>query len=591
MAKGSPNGADRKLNFVAKVYDPTADDYVPIYIAPEATNTVLGDVLLSDAVNSTDNAATGITAATPAAVKAVNDNANNKLDKTTATAQTVKSDVAFTGEVSSTAGFKGNLTGNVTGNASTATKLATPRTISVAIGNKSGSATFDGSASATITMTKVDATALDGLVPLASIPQGALERLVKVANETARFALTTANVQLGDTVLQTDTGVMYVVVDEANLGNAAGYQEYKASTALKANEVPWTGVTGKTNATTTAAGLMSAEDKVKLNGIASGAEVNQNAFSNVVVAGTTLAADSKTDTLTITAGSNVTLTPTAASDSFVIAAKDTTYNVMTGANGTAAGASGLVPAPAATDNVKFLRGDGTWQVAGEVTGVKGNAETTYRTGNVNLTPANIGALSTSGGTVTGTLTLTRSTDLSGTANNGPALIVGGAATAAHMEFNANEIHAKATGTTVAPLYLNNDGGSVNVGSGGLVVAGTSSLQGTNPATTNTYSLGTNALKWSNVYATTFTGNLTGNVTGNVSGTATSATTANRLNKTLQLTGNVTGSVNLNADGTSSLATTIADKAVTNGKLADDVGTVYVGATEPTEAHVKLWVKI
>lgn len=36
-----------------------------------------------------------------------------------------------------------------------------------------------------------------------------------------------------------------------------------------------------------------------------------------------------------------------------------------------------------------------WEVsAGNVTGVKGNAESTYRTGNVNLTPANIGAVPT-----------------------------------------------------------------------------------------------------------------------------------------------------------------------------------------------------
>lgn len=39
-----------------------------------------------------------------------------------------------------------------------------------------------------------------------------------------------------------------------------------------------------------------------------------------------------------------------------------------------------------------------------VTGVKGNAESTYRTGNVNLTPENIGALALSGGTMTGVLT-------------------------------------------------------------------------------------------------------------------------------------------------------------------------------------------
>ena len=43
---------------------------------------------------------------------------------------------------------------------------------------------------------------------------------------------------------------------------------------------------------------------------------------------------------------------------------DTTYSIMTGADGTTAGSSGLVPAPTATDNTKFLKGDGTWANAG-----------------------------------------------------------------------------------------------------------------------------------------------------------------------------------------------------------------------------------
>lgn len=51
----------------------------------------------------------------------------------------------------------------------------------------------------------------------------------------------------------------------------------------------------------------------KLNGIASGAEVNQNAFSNITVGSTTVSADSKTDTLTLV-GSNVTITPDADND-------------------------------------------------------------------------------------------------------------------------------------------------------------------------------------------------------------------------------------------------------------------------------------
>lgn len=78
-------------------------------------------------------------------------------------------------------------------------------------------------------------------------------------------------------------------------------------------------------ATTSSAGLMSKSDKSKLNGIATGAEANQNAFSNIVVGSTTITADQKTDTLTIAAGSNITLTPDAANDKITIAAKDTTY--------------------------------------------------------------------------------------------------------------------------------------------------------------------------------------------------------------------------------------------------------------------------
>lgn len=66
-------------------------------------------------------------------------------------------------------------------------------------------------------------------------------------------------------------------------------------------------------------------EKTKLSGIATGAEVNQNAFSNVVVGKTTVAADSKTDTLTLISGSNVTLTPDATNDTITIAATDTVY--------------------------------------------------------------------------------------------------------------------------------------------------------------------------------------------------------------------------------------------------------------------------
>ena len=115
-------------------------------------------------------------------------------------------------------------------------------------------------------------------------------------------------------------------------------------------------------ATQSKSGLISSTDKTKLDGVATGAEVNQNAFSNVVVGSTTVTADSKTDTLTLVAGSNVTITPDANNDKITIAAKDTTYSTFGAATSSAAGSTGLVPAPGSGKQSSYLRGDGTWAV-------------------------------------------------------------------------------------------------------------------------------------------------------------------------------------------------------------------------------------
>jgi hypothetical protein len=69
-------------------------------------------------------------------------------------------------------------------------------------------------------------------------------------------------------------------------------------------------------ASASTAGSMSAAHYSKLEGIAAGAEVNQNAFSNVAVTGqTTVAADGKTDTLTLApSNANTTITTDATND-------------------------------------------------------------------------------------------------------------------------------------------------------------------------------------------------------------------------------------------------------------------------------------
>ena len=53
--------------------------------------------------------------------------------------------------------------------------------------------------------------------------------------------------------------------------------------------------------------------------------VNQNAFSNIKVGNTTVAADTTTDTVTLVAGNNITITPDATNDKITIAATDTVY--------------------------------------------------------------------------------------------------------------------------------------------------------------------------------------------------------------------------------------------------------------------------
>lgn len=62
-------------------------------------------------------------------------------------------------------------------------------------------------------------------------------------------------------------------------------------------------------------------------------DINQNAFSNIKVGSTTIAADTTTDTLELAAGSNITLTPDATNDKVTIAATDTTYESKTAASG------------------------------------------------------------------------------------------------------------------------------------------------------------------------------------------------------------------------------------------------------------------
>ena len=87
-----------------------------------------------------------------------------------------------------------------------------------------------------------------------------------------------------------------------------------------------------TVATANTNGFLSNADKQKLDKIASGAEVNQNTFSNIKVGTNTIQADNKQDTLEITAGNNVTITPDVTNDKLTIAFSDNKVSNATNAD-------------------------------------------------------------------------------------------------------------------------------------------------------------------------------------------------------------------------------------------------------------------
>ena len=131
----------------------------------------------------------------------------------------------------------------------------------------------------------------------------------KVANATSgNFAgldengnLTDSGKKASDFATSTQGGKADSAIQGVKLNGASSALTPDSNKVVTIPDAVATGTTGATN------GLMTAADKQKLNGIASGAEVNQNAFSNVKVGSITVAADTKTDTLEIVAGGATTI--------------------------------------------------------------------------------------------------------------------------------------------------------------------------------------------------------------------------------------------------------------------------------------------
>lgn len=81
---------------------------------------------------------------------------------------------------------------------------------------------------------KIDASRLEGTIPIEVLPPASLERVVVVKDDVARFALTKEKVQNGDTVKVNDTKKMYFVNDDTKLDVEDGYEEYITGGAASA---------------------------------------------------------------------------------------------------------------------------------------------------------------------------------------------------------------------------------------------------------------------------------------------------------------------------------------------------------------------
>lgn len=132
--------------------------------------------------------------------------------------------------------------------------------------------------------------------------------LMSAADKTKLNGITTgANKYTHPTYTAHASGLYKVTVN--NTGHVS------AATAVGKDDITALGIPAQDTTYTAASqvkmGLLTAADKTKLDGIANGAEVNQNAFSTVQVGNSgefTFSATSKEDKLTITAGTGVTIT-------------------------------------------------------------------------------------------------------------------------------------------------------------------------------------------------------------------------------------------------------------------------------------------
>ena len=200
--------------------------------------------------------------------------------------------------------------------------------------------------------------------------------LIKAASDVVDVVGTHADLEAYDTSKLNDNDIVKVLEDETHDGDIT-YYRWNTSTSAFTFVGALSAYYSKDETDTLLAAkqdTLTAGSNITINNnVISATDTTYTAGTGLTLTGTEFAVDTTTiaqkadiptvnnATLTITQNGTSAGTFTAnSSTDATIALTDTTYSAFTGTDGTAAGAAGLVPAPATTDAGKYLKADGTW---------------------------------------------------------------------------------------------------------------------------------------------------------------------------------------------------------------------------------------
>lgn len=271
---------------------------------------------------------------------------------------------------------------------------------------------------------------------------------------------------------------------------------------------------------------------------------------------------------------------------------NTTYSAMKGATSSAAGTAGLVPAPAAGAATRYLRSDGTWAVPPDT-------NTTYTLSSFGITATAAELNKLDGVTATATeinyldgVTSAIQTQLNGKAassHSHPVSQVTGLTASRALVSDSGGHPTVSTVTSTELGYLDGVTSAIQTQlngkastshthsylplSGGTLT-GTVTSRSLAAATDSTYDIGTSSVRYRNIYADNLYGNLQGTVTS-----ANQLTTA----RTISLTGDVTGSTSFNGSANVSISANLAANSVT----ANEIAAGAVGSSELASNAVTL----